>query len=113
MSSWYEGKLFVEHALDVSHDALHVILGVPVLLVVSLVSGRPVSSPLPWLVLLAFTLWNEAVDLWTERWPNPGMQFGEGAKDVALTMLLPTLLLTAARLRPDLFRSSASRRRRR
>ena len=63
--------------------------------------------------LLAAILWNEAVDLWVERWPDPGMQYGEGAKDVLLTMALPTILIWAARWRPDLFRGAPRKRRRR
>jgi hypothetical protein len=46
-------------------------------------------------------------------WPDPGQQYGEGLKDLALTMFVPTLLLAAVRLRPDLFRQGIGRRRRR
>jgi hypothetical protein len=38
------------------------------------------------------------------------MQYGEGAKDVALTMLVPTLLMFAAKVRPHLFRPAGRRR---
>ena len=102
---WYETKLFIEHAIAVSHDSLHVLTGVLIQLAVALITRRPIGSWLPWSAVLFFTLMNEAVDLWVERWPNPGMQFGEGAKDVVLTILLPTILLIAARLRPGLFRA--------
>jgi hypothetical protein len=40
------------------------------------------------------------------------MQYGEGAKDITLTIFVPTLLMFAARLRPDLFRSGVARKRR-
>ncbi len=113
MSSWYQAKLFLEHGMAVSNDALHVILGVLVQLIAALLLRRPMSAPAPWLVALALTIWNEAVDLWGERWPEPGMQYGESAKDLALTMLLPTALLLAARLRPDLFRAGPRRAKRR
>jgi hypothetical protein len=112
MSSWHQGKLFVEHAVRISHDTLHLIFGIVLWLLVGLLSRRALTSWTPWLWVLAFILWNETVDLWTERWPDAGMQYGEGAKDVALTMLLPTLLMFAARLRPDLFRATAKRRKR-
>ena len=102
---WHESKLFVEHAMAISHDGLHVVLGVLIQLAVAIVSRRSVASWLPWSAVLAFAFANEAVDLWVERWPSPGMQFGEGAKDVLLTILLPTVLLLALRLRPDVFRS--------
>ena len=111
MGSWYESKLFVERALAISNDALHVILGVLVQMVAALVSRRPLSSIVPWLAVLVLTIWNEAVDVWTERWPSAGEQLGEAAKDGLLTLLLPTVLLLAARLRPDLFRRGARSRR--
>jgi len=103
MASWHQGKLFVEHAVSVRHDSLHVMAGVVVLLAIGLLMRRPISSWRPWLWALALALWNEVVDLWVERWPDPGQQYGEGAKDLLLTMFLPTLLMLAARWRPGLF----------
>ena len=103
MMSWYQAKMFVEHAMFFSSDALHVIAGVIVWLLLALALRRPVSSWLPWLGLLALLLCNEAVDLWVERGPDPAMQYGESAKDVMLTMALPALLMAAARMRPQLF----------
>jgi hypothetical protein len=111
MSSWHQGKLFVEHAISVTHDTLHLIVGVLIWIVAALLSRRPLSGWIPWLWVLAFILWNEAADLWNEHWPDPGQQYGEGTKDVVLTMFVPTLLMLAARARPDLFRASARRRR--
>lgn len=113
MSAWHQGKLFFEHALAIDHDAIHVIVGVLVWLVAGLLLRRPISSWLPFGWCLAIILWNETVDLWVEQWPDPGRQYGEGAKDVFLTILLPAILMISARLRPDLFRGSARSRRRR
>lgn len=106
MGSWHQGKLFVERSLAVEHDALHVIAGVIVWLLLSLLLRRPLSSwrLLGWLFALA--LWNEAVDLWVELWPDLGMQLGEGAKDLVLTILVPTLLTALMRKRPAMFARS-------
>ena len=104
MESWHEGKLFIEHSLTISHDTLHMIVGMFVWLGLALLLRRPLSSWKPWLWMLALILWNETVDLWVEQWPEPGMQYGEGAKDVLLTMIVPTVFLFAVRIRPDLFR---------
>lgn len=111
MVSWHQGKLFIEHAVAINHDALHIIIGVLLWLGVAFVIRRPVSAWLPWAWLLAFILWNETVDLWVEQWPNPGQQYGEGAKDVLLTMFLPTVLMFAVRWRPELFSGRPRRRR--
>ena len=111
MTGWHDAKVFVEHSVSVSHDSLHVIVGVLLLFMIAWVSGRPISSMRPWLWVLALILWNETVDLWVEQWPEPAMQYGEGAKDIGLTMLLPTLLMLAARFRPGLFSSGGQKRR--
>jgi len=111
MTSWHEGKVFIEHSVSVSHDSLHVIVGVLIWLAVALLLRKPVTSWKPWLWLFAIILWNETVDLWMEQWPDAGQQYGEGAKDVLVTMLVPTLIMFAARVRPDLIRGSGSKRR--
>jgi hypothetical protein len=112
MTSWHQGKLFIEHSLTINHDALHVLVGVLLWLVLGLLLQRPLTSWRPWLWLFAAILWNESVDLWVEKWPDPGQQYGEGAKDLLLTMFLPTIIKAAARMRPDLFRARSARRRR-
>lgn len=111
MNGWYQAKLFIEHSLSISHDSLHVIVGVLLWLALGFLIRRPLTSWRPWLWLFAAILWNETVDLWVERWPDPGQQYGEGTKDLLLTMLLPTILTLALRSRPDLFRANAHRRR--
>lgn len=100
---WYEFKLFAAHLGGISMDALHILVGVTVQLGTAWLLRVSLASWKPWLILLAFELLNEGLDLWVERWPHAGMQWGEGAKDILLTMALPTLLLLAARLRPGLF----------
>ncbi len=101
--SWKEGKLFFEHSVSVSPDALHLIAGVLIMMVFAFLLRKPVSSRWPWLVVLLFTCLNEAIDLWVDQWPSPGMQFGESAKDIFVTMLMPTLLLFTARETPQLY----------
>lgn len=112
MRSWYEAKMFIEHASVVSSDALHLLVGTLVWLLVAFVLRKPITRWAPWLILLGLIAFNEAVDLWIERWPDLAMQYGETAKDVFLTMVLPTALMFAARLRPSLFRAPAPRRKR-
>ena len=113
MTSWHQGKLFIEHALTISHDTLHIIAGLLLWMALGLVLRRTLPSWRPWLWLLALILWNEAVDLWVEQWPDAGQQYGEGAKDLLLTMVVPTIVMLVARARPDLFRQGPATRRRR
>jgi hypothetical protein len=112
MTSWHQGKLFIEHSLTINHDSLHMLVGVLLWLAFGLLLRRPLTSWRPWLWLFAIILWNETVDLWIEQWPDPGQQYGEGAKDLLLTMVVPTILLFAARWRPDLFSQGPRKRRR-
>ena len=97
-TGWYEFKLFLERTSAVSMDALHVIAGLLVFLLASVLLKKGFASALPWLAVLALELCNEAFDLHAEQWPNRTMQFGEGAKDILLTMALPTLLMVVSRL---------------
>ena len=83
-------------------DSLHVVVGLLLQLTVAGVFRSTLKSWRPWLAVLALELANEANDLLVERWPDPGRQWGEGAKDVLLTMLLPTVLLLVARRLPQL-----------
>jgi hypothetical protein len=85
-------------------DSLHVIVGVVLQLAIALLFRTSVSRPLPLLSVLALELINEASDFRAELWPQPGMQLGESAKDVILTMALPTLIFLVARYRPKLLR---------
>ncbi len=101
-ADWYQVKLFVQHASGFSMDALHVVAGFVLLLGIALLFRSSVARPWPWLSVLALELINEASDFRVERWPLPGMQFGESAKDVILTMALPTLIFLVARYRPKL-----------
>jgi hypothetical protein len=39
-----------------------------------------------------------------EQWPDLAVQYGESAKDILLTMTLPTVLLVMARAWPQLFK---------
>ena len=112
MTSWHQGKLFIEHSLTINHDSLHMLVGVLLWIAFGLLFRSSLTSWRPWLWLFAVILWNETVDLWVEQWPDRGQQYGEGAKDLLLTMAVPTILMFAARWRPDLFRQGTRKRRR-
>lgn len=99
-TGWIEVKAFAESALGISNDALHVILGVVLHLALAAIWRGSLARIWPWAMVLLLQLGNEVVDLATERWPSPGEQFGESAKDIALTMILPSLLLVLARFWP-------------
>ena len=99
---WHPVKVGVEHAFGFSPDALHVLVGVGLQLVLARLLNTTVAHVFPWLGVLTLELLNEWSDLSFEIWPNRPMQWGESVKDVLLTMALPTLLLVISRWCPDL-----------
>ena len=104
---WHQFKLFIEHASGISMDALHILVGFAIFLVAAHALKRSVADPLPWLATLLLGIANEAHDLTIELWPDLGSQLGEAAKDIILTMALPTLLMFVARRRPRLLGTSS------
>ena len=103
---WYQFKLFIEHASGISMDALHVIVGFVIFLIIARLLRCSIASPLPWLALLLLELGNEAYDLKIELWPNLASQIGEAAKDIMLTLVLPTMVALLVRWMPALFASN-------
>ena len=101
---WYQFKLFLQHSVGFSMDALHVIAGVVIQLALAALLRSSVSRPLPLILVFLLEILNEWNDLRVERWPARGMQYGEGAKDVLLTMVLPALIFLVARYRSKLLR---------
>lgn len=113
MMAWYEAKMFIEHTIFFTSDALHILVGMVAWIAVAAVSRRPLSDWRPWLAVLVLLTLNECVDLWVERWPALAMQYGESAKDLLLTMILPTLMMILVRSAPRLFSASGPRAKRR
>jgi hypothetical protein len=103
-ADWYQIKLFAERASGISMDAMHVVAGVIVQFAIAFLFRTSVARPFPLLAVLGLELINEASDFRVDQWPNPGMQFGESAKDLILTIFVPTLIFLVARYRPKLFR---------
>ena len=102
---WHQVKEWLEHAVGLNMDALHVYFGLAILVTAALVLRKPLRSPVPWLVLLALELANEYYDWTYEIWPGPdrALQAAEGLRDIWNTMAVPTLLLVASRFFPALF----------
>lgn len=102
-SDWHRIKVLIEQTAGFSHDAIHVLIGGAGPLAVAFVTRRTIANWLPWLVLMVLILFNETVDLWVEHWPDRMVQYGDGLKDIILTMALPTLLLVSARTVPQIY----------
>jgi diacylglycerol kinase len=106
----YFAKMFLERSLAFHNDALHVMVGMGLALVFAALLRRSLADWLPWLLVLALELANEVNDYFFEIWANEvPQQLGEIAKDIALTMVLPTLVLIVARRWPHLLTGQRGR----
>lgn len=91
-------KLAIERRLPFTPDWLHLPAGPLIMAAAALALRRPVASLIPWLVVLAFALFNEAVDLLGTR-RIARHHLVESGLDIAITMAIPTLILFIGALR--------------
>jgi hypothetical protein len=103
---WAAIKMSIEHSISFSPKALHPIVGVVLQLACAAVFRTSIAKPAPWLVVLALELANEWTDLTVDVWPNRSDQIAGSVQDLLLTMILPTVLLLAARFYPSVLRNS-------
>ena len=103
-AGWFDAKMAVERSVAFNDDALHVMAGVLLQMTAAAVLRTRISRMPPWLIVLALELINEWSDFRFELWPEAMLsaQIGESAKDVFLTMALPTLLAVTAKKFPHL-----------
>lgn len=99
-------KTQLSEFLGITKDALHIHIGLAIFLGVALVFRRSLASWIPWLVLLAFELVNELMDIFHEG--IAGFAMGDSLKDVLNTMFWPTVVFIAARWQKRRQRSSLS-----
>jgi diacylglycerol kinase len=98
--SWHDLKTFFERSTAINHDTLHLLAGTLIWLCCAIILRRSLKSWLPLIVVLVIIMINESVDLWVEIWPEKARQFGEGAKDLLMTMSVPAALFVVLRLFP-------------
>lgn len=100
---WLTLKSQLVEVTRLDKDALHIYAALLLQLGAAVLSRRTLAHWLPWIVVLAAELANEWYDVNAEIWPERDLQFARAAHDVVNTMLLPTLLMVLARVRPQLF----------
>ena len=98
MQDWIELKELVAAGSGLDRGTLRVIASVPLHVALALLSRRPITGGLPWLLLLFLALGNEAADAYAdsrlEQW-----ELDASLRDLLLTMILPTFLALVCRIR--------------
>ncbi len=87
-------KTDLSQFLHLSRDALHIHLGLLVMLLVVIALRKSPASFVPWLCVLGLELLNETLDL---LHAHQGLNLLGGLKDIVNTMLWPTVILLLAR----------------
>lgn len=87
-------KTDLSQFLHLSRDALHIHLGLLVMLLVVIVLRKSPASFVPWLCVLGLELLNETLDL---LHAHQGLSLLGALKDIVNTMLWPTVILLLAR----------------
>ncbi|HSW14055.1 MAG TPA: hypothetical protein VLI06_14515 [Solimonas sp.] len=103
-------KLIIISVTGLSRDALHIYVGLGVLLLAAFALRRPLRSALPWLITLAVALAVEWVDLRNDLATLGHLRWDESLHDIVNTMFWPTVLSLLARRMPgvDLAQPRAS-----
>jgi len=92
-----QAKTMILEHVGLAKDALHVYVALIVFLAVCRLFRWPVSSWKPWLAVLAVTVFGEALDLRHSLAKGYPIELGYHWTDLWNTMLVPTVLMLAAR----------------
>lgn len=96
---WAAIKTIITEGTGLSRDALHLLTGLGLYLLLTALLPRRSWPALPWLLILIAGLANEWADYLHETWPG---QWRESLKDMITTLALPTLLILLGRFAPSL-----------
>lgn len=97
MSIFQQAKLFLMESTDLAKDALHVHVALVLFLGACLLFGWKARQWKPWLLVLLAALVGEAWDIRDSLADDDPLKFSGNWKDLWNTMVLPTVLLLAAR----------------
>lgn len=95
--NWFDLKELLGTYTGLERDALHIHGALFLYLLAMGVFRRSRRSRIPWLIVLAAELGNEAYDIWYGWGIEHDLIFGSAAKDLWNTMLWPTVLLFVGR----------------
>ncbi|MCF8709713.1 hypothetical protein [Rhizorhapis sp. SPR117] len=89
---WGPIKSGFEHSLGLSADAIHIHVGVALLLLFAWVTRRPLHDWRPWLMVFVVELANEIIDM-NQKAGSIENNWIASRHDLLNTMFIPTLLV--------------------
>lgn len=98
---WEAFKQSVAAWTGLERDALHIYAAILIQIGSAALLRRTLASPWPWLVVLAFAVANEWLDIQRDQLVE-AWEKAAALHDLWNTMLLPTVLLLVARFTPRL-----------
>lgn len=98
VQDWIELKDLIAASFGLDRGTLRVIASVPLHFLLALMMRRPLTSSLPWLILLILALANEATNGFSDE-NLEDWELAASLRDLLLTMVLPTFLVFACRIR--------------
>ena len=107
MGLFQQSKLYLVENLHLARDALHIYVALIIFVGACLMFGWKARDWLPWLLVLFVAAIGEALDIHErlEGFARPATW--ENLKDIVNTMILPTVLLLAARYSTIFVRGSS------
>jgi hypothetical protein len=97
MSPLQHTKLVIVHNLGLARDVLHIYVALIVFFGSCLLFKWKVGHWKPWIAVLVATLFNEAWDFHDRLVRHTSMYLWGNVHDILNTMLMPTVLMLAAR----------------
>lgn len=96
-------RAFLAHSFGFGPNAVHVILAVLVQLLLCALMRTPVSSLWPWIAIEMLVLARTIVTFEPAAWADHDVGYYTNLIGLALSLLLPTMLMLLARYFPRLF----------
>jgi hypothetical protein len=90
-------KIVITTVTGLSRDALHIYVGLAVLIVAAIVLRKHLSSAVPWVIVLAVATLGELLDMRDDIAGIGYWRWAESLHDVLNTMAWPTVLMVLAR----------------
>ena len=97
MSSFQTVKIVLVDTTGLAKDALHIYVALIIFLGSCLVFGWKARDWKPWLLVLLAASAGEVWDIYDMLPTKPGPDYFESAKDIVNTLMVPTMLMFAAR----------------